>query len=182
MNFWRIKAATPGKVNFVTRTLLATAAGVITTMMPLRALATTPPSGAFEVGSTTSGICMQASGETSGSSVVLASCNNQINQKWYLNRAGYYQGQIAYDIETAKAGSFQCLSNSSNPANIVNLADCNGINSVQRFVWVNGDELLNVATSECLDSTTPGASLVLNPCASGASSQMWFQVPNSAKP
>ncbi len=160
--------------------------GAIAGVMPAGALAAvTPPSGAFAVGSATSGICAQVSGETSGSSVALANCNNKINQKWYVNRAGYYNGQIAYDIETAQAGSFQCLNdvgNSVAAASPVNLDACNGVNAAQRFVWVNGNELFNIGSSECLDSSTLGAQLVLNPCVANTASQSWFQVSNNAKP
>jgi len=168
-------------------TVMFTAAllGAAASLLPLQALAVTPPSGAFSVGSPTSGICAQVSGETSGSSVVLAGCNNQINQKWYVNRAGYYNGQIAYDIETAKAGSFQCLNDvgsSTAPGSTVNLAACNGIMPPQRFVWVNNTELYNIASSECLDSTVAGASLVLNPCVVNTTTQQWFKIANNAKP
>jgi hypothetical protein len=164
------------------------AAGLVTAvlgLLPMTAMgAVTPPSSAFAVGSATSGICMQAAGETSGSAVVLGDCNNQINQKWYTNRAGYYNGAIAYDFETAKAGSFQCLNdeNSSTAAgSLVTLAQCNGVMSAMRFVK-NGNELVNIASGECLDSSTVGAQLVLNPCVDGVSSQQWFGVANNAKP
>jgi hypothetical protein len=169
---------------------LTAAVGALSVFMPLQAYATTPPNGSLEVGSATSGVCARANGFTSGSIVVTAGCNNQINQKWYVNRAGYdSNGNIAYTFETAKAGSFQCLNDinkSTAHAAPVNLANCNGVNPAERFVYVNssngGNELRNIASGGCLDATTLGAQLVLDPCDANASSQLWFLTPNTAQP
>jgi hypothetical protein len=129
---------------------------------------------------------MEASAFKAGSKVVLDNCNGLINQKWYINRAGYDPtGQIAYTLETAKAGAFECLNDinkSTAPGALVNLADCNGISAAERFVIVNGNEFRNIASGECLDSGALGAQLRLNACDMNAVSQMWFQGPNTAKP
>jgi hypothetical protein len=189
MRYRNEKKITGFRLDLLGITTLLTAAIGILGLLPSTAYAlTTPPSGSLEVGNASSGACAQVSGEVSGSKVNLATCNQQINQKWYVNRAGYYNGQIAYDIETAQAGSFQCLNDATSsvaPAASVNLANCNGVVSAQRFVYINsngnGNELYNIASGECLDSSSLGAQLVLNPCSVGASSQLWFLVPNNAK-
>jgi ricin-type beta-trefoil lectin protein len=186
MSFWRIsKIKQRGSDRVTMAGLLVAVIAAAGGLIPLTALAVTPPSGAFEVGSTSSGICLQVSGETSGSSVLSAGCNNKINQKWYIERVGYYNGAIAYYLETAKAGSNVCMNDigaSTAPASPVNVANCNGILPSQRFVVINGNEYFNLASSECLDATTPGAQLVLNPCNASSPSQMLFQVPNTATP
>jgi Ricin-type beta-trefoil lectin domain len=170
------------RFNLIARTgLLAALMGV---GGALPASATTLPSAAFAVGSANSNICMEASGFTSGQSVVLDSCNGKINQKFYIARAGYYQGQIAYTLENAKAASYQCVNDankSTATGALVDLDTCNGIDSAERFV-MNGQQLFNVASGECLDSTVLGQQLVLNPCNVAAPSQMWFQTTNNATP
>ena len=152
---------------------------------PMSAMATTPPSASFEVGSLSSNLCMEAGGYTGGSSVLLDTCNGQINQKFYINRAGYApSGQIAYTLESAKRASFQCVNDinkSTAPGSAVNLEQCNGINSAERFL-MNGSQLYNIASGECLDSSTLGQSLVLNPCNVNAASQVWIQTPNNSQP
>jgi hypothetical protein len=130
---------------------------------------------------------MEAGGFTSGSIAVLDNCvNGQISQNFYLNRAGYFNGQIAYTLETAKAGSFQCLNRTTAPGNPVNLAKCNGIVAAERFVIVNGNEFENVGASGttpmCLDSSTVGAQLFVDACSAGSTTQQWFQIANNASP
>jgi hypothetical protein len=172
------------RFNLIARAGLFAAVMGVAASLPASALATTLPSAAFEVGSTSSNICMEASGFTSGLSVVLDGCNGNINQKFYIARAGYYNGQIAYTLETAKAASFQCVNDenkSTAPGALVNLDRCNGVDSAERFV-MNGQQLYNITSGECLDSTTLGQQLLLNPCNVNASSQMWFQTPNNATP
>ncbi len=157
--------------------------GVAAGLAPLTAEATTPPSGAWSVGSPTSGICMEVSGFTSGSKVLLDNCNGLLNQKFYINRAGYYDGtQIAYTLEDTKAGSFQCLNSTTAAGNPINLAACNGIVAAQRFVIVNGNEFFNVATGKCLDSSVVGVQLDENACNASTASQQWFQIANNASP
>jgi len=156
-------------------------------LVPLQASALTPPSGSLQLVGTN--VCAQVSGYTSGSAVTATDCQPlQINQKWYVNRAGYDpQGNIAYTLENAKAGAYQCI-NSTGAGLAVNTAACNGIKASERFVYVNsqngGNELRNIATGQCLDagSVLGGGPVVLAACDANSASQLWYLGPNTADP
>lgn len=152
--------------------------------------------GALEVGSTSSGYCMDVLGGSyaSGTPVVLNKCNNKVDQKWELMNAGSFQGHAAYTIATYTQGRHLCVDNwgqSKSNGNPLRLYNCNGVDPAERFVWtwVNGNthNLYNPERARCIDnrggSTQANNTLDLANCKTGGSanwSQSWFEVGNSA--
>jgi hypothetical protein len=153
-----------------------------------------PWSGALEIGSRTSGYCMDVQGSvyTSGTPVVLNKCNNKVDQKWELASAGSFQKHSAFVVETYQAGKFMCVDNwqqSNTNGNGLRLYPCNGVDPAERFVWtwVNGNvnNLYNVQTGRCIDdpqgSTKANNQLDLYKCKTTSNwNQMWFEVSNPA--
>lgn len=155
-----------------------------------------PWSGALEVGSTSSGYCMDIKGGsyTGYTPVVLNKCNGKVNQKWELQNAGTFNGHAAYTIATFAAGKFMCVDNwgqSSANGNVLRLYKCNGVDPAERFVWtwVNGNvhNLYNPERARCIDdqggATSPNNTLDLYTCktsGSGNWNQMWFESGNTA--
>ena len=155
--------------------------------------ASKPWVGAFELGSTTSGYCMDVQGGSYATytAVVLNKCNNKIDQKWELMNAGSFNGHSAYTIETYAQGKHMCVDNwgqSKTNGSTLHLYNCNGVDPAQRFVWtwVNGHthNLYNPEMARCIDdrgnSTSPNNALDLYTCKGGNWNQSWFEVGNAA--
>ena len=56
--------------------------------------------------------------------------------------------------------------------------DCNSTNSLDRWIWTDHEQLLNLKTNNCLsheaDASLPYGSVQLQPCDSNVASQKWY--------
>jgi hypothetical protein len=151
-----------------------------------------PWSGAFELGSTNSGFCMDEVGAVkSGAYLDLNKCNNKIDQKWQLLSTTYKSKQ-AYQIQNYTASANVCVddwqdSKATGSANLLRLYDCNSADPAQLFYWTGtgNHQLENYGSSLCIDalngSTAANTHLDLYTCKkTSLTNQEWFEVSNAA--